>query len=861
MTGFELIFDHPARLWLIPVALLFSFLPLLRLSAGRRRKAKHYLPAIFTSLSLTLLTLLFAGFSVVHQTSEKAVLLLVDRSDSMKSVEEEVEAMTGTLQTLIDEKTPCGVLVFGNDAVYSMPLKAGVGSLTRLDEVDGVGTDMAAALTMAESLFPKDRAGQVILLTDGLQTDGDAQAVARRLAEEGIRVDGMYFDTTKEDSKEVLISSFFAPESAWKEEAITLSCEIISGVKTQARVRLFEGEDLIRNDSVLLTPGTKVLDFTVTPKRSGSLSYRVQILPEIDTREENNTMYTHTRVTGNPSILILADKEKNVDYLKDILSQEGIVTVKEAKNAPKTLAELCDFDQVILANVDLMDLPKKFENNLDTFARVFGKSVLFAGGRDTFMYGNMENTLMEEMMPVSFNYEKSFEGQSVSLMLVLDTSRSMAKETDYLSVAKQGAIRCVEAMTENDSVGLVTFNSYAQVQSPLIRANQRNKDEICRTISSLTTDLRTFYTQALTLAVEELEKSQDPIRHIIFLSDGQPSDDGYYQVVKSAARKGISVSTIGLGFSSEILENISKIGSGRYYYVKSAQDTPDIMLSETKKIAVSSLVEEEITPVVNKDSDVTDFLDGAALPQIQGYLGTTPKEDGDVFISTPKGDPIFASWNWGAGKVGVFTSDLSAHWTERWFDVSLGTHLITNFSSHLTPASSHKASFSAAITPGSRAAKVEVRVPDQVKGSLSLHVTHGGGEEETKLEQTATGSYVTTFSTPQVGLYEVVIVQTDEKGQVVDFLETSLSVSYSQEYNAFRTGGDKFLEKITSDSTSLSQDPKALAEAKVSPIDLVWDPIGLFVPLILFLFLSGLAIRLLRKKDLEAVFQRLKRKK
>ena len=86
------------------------------------------------------------------------------------------------------------------------------------------------------------------------------------------------------------------------------------------------------------------------------------------------------------------------------------------------------------------------------------------GGKNTFMYGGMKGTGLEDMMPVSFDFDETDSEDNIALMLVLDCSRSMTNNNSpNLSVAKQGAIKCVESMTENDYIGLVTFHTDADL--------------------------------------------------------------------------------------------------------------------------------------------------------------------------------------------------------------------------------------------------------------------------------------------------------------------------------------------------------------------------------------------------------------
>ena len=135
-------------------------------------------------------------------------------------------------------------------------------------------------------------------------------------------------------------------------------------------------------------------------------------------------------------------------------------------------------------------LPAGFTGLLAQYVQE-GGSLLLSGGESTF--SSFAGTAVETLSPVSFDYTGA-EGDGIALMLVLDCSNSMSNQNGYnshsgkngrnnhwnswgnedttaedtaesLSMAKQGAIRSIEALTANDSVGIVSFNSRATLQA------------------------------------------------------------------------------------------------------------------------------------------------------------------------------------------------------------------------------------------------------------------------------------------------------------------------------------------------------------------------------------------------------------
>ncbi len=851
MSNIEIVFENPWFLLLAIPAFAIILIPFLLLPKKRRKTVKKMVPVMLHMVVVTLLVLILSGFTIVRNSDEQAVMILVDLSDSTDMVQSDIVSYTEEILALIDKNTPVGVITFAEEQLYAVDIEADDRALT-LTQISADATNIDAALEYAASLLPSDKAGRIILLTDGKETDGNSDNTAHYLATQGIRMDAVYFDTTTLGTTEMQISSFSAPDGAYVDDVVTFTAEIKSNTGGEATVTLYDNDTAVTEQTIPVAIGSNVIELTAIAQSAGIHSYRLVMETDTDTLLQNNEGYAYLNVAGESTVLIIADTIGNASTLENILSAENTVTTVTAGNAPNSMIELCNYDEVILSNVDYSDLPSGYDMLLEAYVGTYGRSLLAVGGTETFMYGNMEGTAIEELLPVSFSLSESSEGNSVALMLVLDCSMSMSQQSTYLQVAKQGAIKCVEAMSDNDYVGVVSFNRSAYLDSSLIEASETNKASLSRIISKLGTSQGTYYTEALEMAHEELLKSNAAIKHIIFLSDGQPSDYGYLEAVSNAAEDGITVSTIGLGYSSNILESMAESGSGRYYYVSSAADLPNIMLSETEQVTISSLITGEFVPIINEDSELTSNVDTAYLPVLEGYLGTTIKEKATVYLATEEGHPIYASWTYGLGTVACFTSDLNGNWSSAWLTSNLGQSITSKMVETTVDEVHHDSSFTADILVRGKTTDIVVTTSEvDTENTMSLSVASESGRKIYVLSQTDPGVYETSIATAQSGIYEMMITEMDTDENIVDYLETAVAVSYSAEYDAFAESGEPLLINLCSYSDGkIFTDMQELVDVEVSSISLIYNPMVLFAVISLILLLADIAIRKLRWKDI-----------
>ncbi len=398
------------------------------------------------------------------------------------------------------------------------------------------------------------------------------------------------------------------------------------------------------------------------------MAFSTPVPPEPAEEEEEDAM---EEPAGG--ILLIADSAADADEVLPFLPEEIRTEVVTPSRVKADLTVLSTYERIILLGISANDLPERLAGQLALYVEQ-GGSLLISASDHSFSFGGMRGTAYETLLPVTFDY-MSEEGESVALMLVLDCSNSMSGSgwgwggSENLSMAKQGAIRSIEALTANDTVGIVSFNSKATLESPLTPATDAHKAVASRVISALGTSRGTYYCGALELAWEELSASDAPVRHVIFLSDGEPSDYGYNEIVRDMVSDGITVSTIALGYSSSILSKMASDGGGRYYAVTSVSDLPEIMLGETESVLSDPLIVEE-TAITLPGGLPTD------LPAVEGYLGTTLKDTAELILQTENGDPILARWTLGEGEADAFASDFAGGWTDSWRETNSGRRML-----------------------------------------------------------------------------------------------------------------------------------------------------------------------------------------
>ena len=610
MSSFSIQFTHPWLLLLLIPALFLSFFPYFRLNKRYRRTRNRITSLVLHTLVMVLAICLFVGtsFSYSIPNKDNELILLVDVSDTE---EQSAEKRDEFVETVLDmarfDNYKVGVVTFGYDQVYAVPLTTdvlGIYDKYKLADLpDQSATNLAAALTYAKDLFSNPSGGKILLISDGKETDEKALSVIRSVSAQGIKVDTALIGSTYAGS-DVRVIEAKLPETHMKsgvEYDFSVSLQVKAGdAPLTGTVTLYDNgiADDATAQAVDLTGGTRELTFkhsfasALETHDEGFHEIRFEFASGSgDTIEQNNLYYTYVKLENFNKILVLSGGGSSDEPIKQLLDIDDYktlgkngetistvvsldVTEYSAAAYPKTIDQLREYDQVILNNVAYADMPttdeegfeEDFEKILYSYVYDYGGGLFTVGGNENgdvntaHAYNRVDvrnSTYFKQLLPVEvINYTPP-----VGLTIIIDRSGSMGgTDVDgrrFFDLAKVGALSCLNALTERDYISIMTLDSYAATILPL---TPRTHDAVIRAAIDSIEDVDggTVYQEALGTAGSALVGlSMVEKRHIMIVTDGQPNEKpaAYEGIIKDYYNEGkgnsVTFSIVGIGVDKD----------------------------------------------------------------------------------------------------------------------------------------------------------------------------------------------------------------------------------------------------------------------------------------------------------------------
>jgi len=808
-----LAFDQPAWLWLlvlVPAVVAVSLRTLVALEPARRAAA-----IVLRCLVVALTAMCLAEPMSVRTSDKLTVFFLIDRSDSVKNlldVQERYLHEVSATNMQADDRV--GVIDFARNAfIQQLPMGGGYhiaeGRLPEMENRDR--TDIAAAIRLAMASFPSDSAKRIVVLSDGNDNMGDVLAEGARAQAEGIAIDVV--PLWYEHSREVYIDRMVAPTQVEDGDMVPLRIVLHAEQATRGRINLYHNGELVSVPEemarIALAPGANPLIYKIPVRGGGPQRFEARFVPDEgggDSIEENNYATAFSFVAGKTSVLVLSTRTDDDVPLVDALRSEKIeVELRDVSAGDVDLLELLNYSTVILANVPANTFTREQQQTLTHYVENLGGGLIMTGGDESFGAGGWIGTPIAQVMPVDFEIKHKRVIPRGALVLVMHSCEIPRGNYWGVEVAKAS----VDTISSRDYIGVLAYSwSPGGVTWEVPFQFAANKSAIKKRLERMAIGDMPDFDSTMKMAVRTLTDSDASQKHMIIVSDGDPSPPAP-SVIQDMVRNKITCSTIGIGYGSHVMEqtlrDIASKTGGKFYPCRNPKLLPQIFVKESKVVRRSLISNERFTPQVRYAfSELLAGIDpGETLPALGGMVLTSPKPEAQVALirvaEDRTEDPVLAHWQAGLGKAVAFTSGYWTHWGDEWVAWSKFSKLwaqITRWSMRQDAP----ANFDVFTRIEGNKGRVIVDALDKDAKALNMlslpAVVIKPDQDVAPLifAQTGPGHYEAEFDVDQTGQY-IANVAVNEQGAHKGSIQTGISVPFSPEFRELVTN-EALLRKL-----------------------------------------------------------------
>ncbi len=829
---YQLGFDSPRFLWLLPVLLIplwiFSFKSLAGLGPFRRIFA-----LAFRTLVLTICVLALADIQLKRSTEKLSVIYLLDQSKSIQPAQRMklIDYVNVAIKEHRDRDDRAGVIVFGREAAIQTPPFDTDVQINENQEVqlDPEYTNLQGAIKLAQATFPGDSAKRIVIVTDGNQNMGDALEQAQGAIESGISIDvvPVHF----RHRAEVLVEKISVPSDIRKGQPFDLRVVVNnSAVATESDPGNVHGTLIIRQqtddapvtlseEKITLAPGKRVFTIRQQIDEPAFYSYEAQFVPDTaqdDAMAENNRSTAFTYIRGSGQVLLIEDFEnpREHELLVDRMRKQNIeITVRKSDQPFGGLQDLQQYDTVILANVPREHFTDDQLMMLAQNTQLMGGGLVMLGGPNSFGAGGWASTEIEKAMPLDFQIKAAKVVPKGALCMIMHASE-MPDGNYWQKVVAEEALK---TLGNQDFCGVIHYGATDQWLWNAPRGFQKvggSRPQMLARLDRMQPGDMPDFDPGLVMAARGFkmltDTEQPAIKHMIVISDGDPAPPSARAIRELVALK-VTVTTVAIGAhgpaESRLMQDIARQTGGKYYAVNSGKALPQIYQKEARRVARPLVHENKngFTAQVRYPHEMLAGID-EGYPPMHGYVMTSVKKNPLVEVSLTAPEPagqdnttLLASWTYGLGKTVCFTSDDGARWTTAWADWAN----YDQFFSQLIRWSMRPVGDQGKFTVSTDNVDGQVRVvvtaldkDDEFLNFLEMSSTVLGPDmkpRELKMVQTAPGRYVGEFAGEDAGSYFVMM----NPGADTTPIRTGVNVPYSAEYRDRETN-TPLLEQLAS---------------------------------------------------------------
>jgi Ca-activated chloride channel family protein len=579
-----------------------------------------------------------------------SVTVLIDTSSSIP--EDQIEQQRTILHRLERIRDHNQLRVFSFDESVRS------GSIARDDS--STHTNLEEALRVALSSVPMGLVPKIVLISDGLENQGAVERAVNPSRQRGVPISTIALEGRSFPG--LRLKSVTAPTQVFRSERFSVDVVVESPSMEIVDVLLStEGKEIGKN-RIRLVPGENFLRFNVQLDIVGAALVRGRIQSE----NLGDVNFYHTLLLSQPRVLLVSSDEMERDiHLVSVLQAAGFEIERSQSVFPPALD---NFHVIIANNTHLEGLAAKDKERIEKFIYGGGGFLQIAGDNSLYLerLKNGEDPL-RRALPADLAPPRTPEGAAV--VLILDKSSSM--EGQKMNLARQSALGVVENLRLIDQVGVLVFdNSFEWAVTLQENENPNTTKEL---IAGIIADGGTQIAPALAEAFRRIHDAKAAYKHILLLTDGISEEGDSIAVAKKAAKRKVTISTIGLGqdVNRTYLERIARTAEGKPHFLLDISELTQLVLKDVMEHTGSSVMERDIFPRVARPVEILNGVSLGDAGPLRGWVKFVVKPEAETILEidtddVDQKDPLLVRWQYGLGRAAVFTSDAKQVWATNW---------------------------------------------------------------------------------------------------------------------------------------------------------------------------------------------------
>ncbi len=781
--------------WLLALAPLLAWLWWLQAAGwGAIPGARAVLALWLRMLLVAAAVAALAEPRAVRTSDALAVMFCLDQSDSIgEQASERARAWMLAAVAGKPAADQAGLVLFARDAAVELPPRQAFPLEAYTTRIDRGGTDLERALDLAGAALPDDRPIRIVLVSDGVATAGAAERAVERLARRGLPVDVL--PVGYDHRNEVWLERLELPHDARPGE--TYEAAVVLGALgsgSGALVFRQNGAEIART-RISWGAGRARLRLPLLAPEPGYYEYAAVVEPDpgSDGWAENNLALGALMLAGEGKVAVYYDPEGNAEdwqpLVRALRGTGRLVVAEPAHQCPPDPLALADAESVWLVNVPADALDQAQQTALRDAVRDLGTGLVMVGGRNGFGPGGWNRTPVEEALPVSMDINARKVMPKGALAILLHTCEFPEGNTWAKRITRQA----MKTLGARDEVGVLDFEwgqGQGQGERWVFPLTPAGEYERLATLlqQAQPGDMPSFAT-TMQMACDGLLASDAAARHLIIISDGDPSPPPP-ELIKRFQDARITVSTVSVFPHGDqevpAFSAIAEATGGRAYFPKDPARLPQIFTKEAKTLKRSQIQNRTFTATAAAPSPILRGL--TAVPPLHGYVLTTPKPRAQTVLEGPdpeEDDPVLATWRFGTGAAAAFTADLGGNWGKSW----VAWERYQAFTEQLAKAVARSQAptrlrLGVEQDGANGVVTVEDRDPRGGLAAVQARIDGPGGSEALELQTVAPGRWQGRFAAAARGRYRVAVAAAGSGRE--ERSAGTLAVAYSAEYRRFR---------------------------------------------------------------------------